>query len=70
MPATWSQFYPKSSGTTGSQADRSMSVSRRRPDQIVMCGATYRLIKAAIAARAFGPVSLRGRSEQVEIYEV
>ena len=41
-----------------------------RPDQIVISGATYRLIKDEIESRPLGSVNLRGRSQPVDIYEV
>ena len=41
-----------------------------QPDQIVISGATYQLVKDEIEARALGSVNLRGRSGPVDIYEV
>jgi adenylate cyclase len=41
-----------------------------RPDQIVVSGNTYQLIKNEIEARALGVVNLRGRSKPMDIYEV
>lgn len=41
-----------------------------QPDQIIISGATYQLIKDEIQARALGSVNLRGRSGPVDIYEV
>jgi adenylate cyclase len=40
------------------------------PDQIIISGATYQLVKDEIEARALGSVNLRGRSGPVDIYEV
>ena len=41
-----------------------------QPDQIIISGATYQLVKDEVAARALGSVNLRGRSGPVDIYEV
>jgi adenylate cyclase len=41
-----------------------------QPDQIIISGATYQLVKDEIEARALGSVNLRGRSGPVDIYEV
>ena len=41
-----------------------------QPDQIIISGTTYQLIKDEIEARALGAVNLRGRSGPVDIYEV
>ena len=41
-----------------------------RPEQIVISGATYQLIKDEIEARPLGSVNLRGRSQPVDIYEL
>ena len=41
-----------------------------QPDQIIISGTTYQLVKDQIEARAFGAVNLRGRSGPVDIYEV
>ena len=41
-----------------------------QPDQIIISGSTYQLVKDEIEARALGSVNLRGRSGPVDIYEV
>jgi adenylate cyclase len=41
-----------------------------QPDQIIISGTTYQLVKGEIQARALGSVNLRGRSGPVDIYEV
>jgi adenylate cyclase len=41
-----------------------------QPDQIIISGTTYQLVKDEIEARALGSVNVRGRSGPVEIYEV
>ena len=41
-----------------------------QPDQIILSGSTYQLVKDEIEARALGSVNLRGRSGPVDIYEV
>ncbi len=41
-----------------------------QPDQIIISGNTYELVKDEIKARALGSVNLRGRSGPVDIYEV
>jgi adenylate cyclase len=41
-----------------------------QPDQIIISGATYQLVKDDIEARALGSANLRGRSGPVDIYEV
>ncbi|MGB8539828.1 MAG: adenylate/guanylate cyclase domain-containing protein [Acidobacteriaceae bacterium] len=41
-----------------------------QPEQIIISGATYQLVKDEIEARALGSVNLRGRSGPVDIYEV
>jgi adenylate cyclase len=41
-----------------------------QPDQIIISGTTYQLVKDEIEARALGSVNLRGRSGPVDIYEV
>jgi adenylate cyclase len=41
-----------------------------QPDQIIISGATYQLVKDEMEARALGSVNLRGRSQPVDIYEV
>ena len=41
-----------------------------QPDQIIISGATYQLVKDEIEARALGSVNVRGRSGPVDIYEV
>jgi adenylate cyclase len=41
-----------------------------QPDQIIISGATYQLVKDEIEARALGSVNLRGRSGPVDVYEV
>jgi adenylate cyclase len=41
-----------------------------QPDQIIISGPTYQLVKDEIEARALGSVNLRGRSGPVDIYEV
>lgn len=41
-----------------------------QPDQIIISGSTYELVKDEIEARALGSVNLRGRSRPVDIYEV
>jgi adenylate cyclase len=41
-----------------------------QPDQIIISGTTYLLVKDEIEARALGSVNLRGRSGPVDIYEV
>ncbi len=41
-----------------------------KPDQIIISGTTYQLVKDEIEARALGSVNLRGRSGPVDIYEV
>jgi len=51
---------------TASRLESSMA----RPDQIVISGATYRLLKDEIESRPLGSVNLRGRSQPADIYEV
>lgn len=41
-----------------------------KPGQILITGETYRRLNGSIAAQPLGPVTLRGREQQVEIYEV
>jgi len=41
-----------------------------QPDQIILSGSTYQLVKDEIEARTLGSVNLRGRSGPVDIYEV
>jgi adenylate cyclase len=41
-----------------------------QPDQIIVSGSTYQLVKDEIEARPLGSVNLRGRSGPVDIYEV
>jgi adenylate cyclase len=41
-----------------------------QPDQIVITGNTYQLIKDQIPARSLGSFQLRGRAAPVEVYEI
>jgi adenylate cyclase len=41
-----------------------------QPDQIVLSGETYRLVKDHIPARSLGSIQLRGRAAAVDVYEV
>lgn len=40
------------------------------PDQIVITGATYERVRAEIAARSLGWIKLRGRTAELEVFEV
>jgi adenylate cyclase len=61
------KFY--GAGGCGNTASR-LESSVTQPDQIIITGNTYELVKNEIKARALGSVNLRGRSGPVDIYEV